>query len=192
MRNCFLAICMLMLVMGIAGAASALTTLDFEGLPDSYNYMFGGQNIGDYYSGVTFGPGATIADRNRGGYNDNDYPPHSGDAVFISRDYSYVDITFATTVSYVEGWFSFSQTGYLEAYDASGAIVDSDSMAPNYGSNGLMSVSAPDIKWVRIHDHGDFWTGDDIAYGAVPEPSSLLALVTSIGGLGGLMLRRRK
>ena len=194
MRDRLLALCVLALVVGLATAASALTTLDFEGLPTTYYYFYGNQNIGGYYPGVTFGPDATIFDRVIGGYNDSDYPPHSGNAVFATyNELNYVDITFDTPVSYVEGWFTFYGTGYLEAYNADGSLVGSDSMPDNYpGGNDMMSVSASSIKWVRIHDDGGGWTGDDIAYEPVPEPSSLLALLSGIGGLGTLAgLRRR-
>ncbi len=188
MKKVFLAMAALaLLCLGVA--ASGLTTLDFEGLPTTYYTLYGDQNIGGYYPGVTFGPDATILDRVIGGYTDSDYPPHSGNAVFWSPpELNYVDITFDTPVSYVQGWFTFANPGYLDAYDADGNLVDSDSMAANYpGGNDMMSVSASNIKRVRVH--GAFWTGDDIAYEPVPEPSSIIAL---LGGLASLLAFRRR
>src|SRR5690242_10101169 len=55
-------------------------TYTFSDLPNSYFFNNGGQNIGSYYSGITFGPNVTALSVSRfGGYNSAAYPPHSGD-----------------------------------------------------------------------------------------------------------------
>jgi len=173
--------------------ASALTVLDFEGLPSTYYYSGGNTNIGTYYPGVNFGPDATILDRVIGGYNSTGYPPHSGNAVFFSDSTSYVDITFDSPATYVEGWFTFTSTGYMEAYDSSSNLLSSASMAANFGSNSKMFVSGSGITRVRIHDSGDHWTGDDIAYegNVIPEPATMSLLGLGLLGLFGMGKKKK-
>jgi hypothetical protein len=175
-----------------------VTTLGFEGLPDTYNYLYGGQNIGNYYPGVTIGPKVVVADAANGGYNDEGYPPHSGNAVFGTEDDNYADFVFDTPVRYVGGWFTFYSKGYMEAYDVADILIDSDSMNSNYGYNSYMAVSGTDIKRVRIHDEGGFFTGDDISYGDPPEEVpglsqwGLIALIVLSGGaMAWLILRKQ-
>lgn len=176
-----------------------LTNLSFEGLPDKYNYAYGNENIGNYYPGVNIGPHVVIADAVIGGYNDSGYPPHSGNAVFGTEEDNYADFIFDTPVSYVQGWFTFTDgQGYMEAYGALDSLIDRDSIVANYGYNSHMAVSGTGIQKVRIHDEGGYFTGDDISYGDPPESApglsqwGILALVVLFGGvILGLILRKQ-
>ena len=73
------------LVVCALSAKADMVSINFEDLPDAYFFSAGGQNIGTFYSGVTFGPYVTGLSVSRfGGYGDAAYPPHSGDVVVWS------------------------------------------------------------------------------------------------------------
>ena len=63
-------------------------------------------------------------------------------------------------------------------------------------SDGGGHISYPSGCWVLWGaEQGQRVLGNDLAfrtYAQVPEPSSLLALLTAVGGMGGLMWRRRR
>lgn len=185
----------IMALLAIAVPASALTTLNFEGLPTTYNYG-GGQYIGNYYPGVTLGPDAIILTAGID-LNSYGYPPHSGNSVFRPYASGYVDFTFDCTVSYFEGWFSYGGGSqlYMEGYDAADNLIASTSMGDNYTTNSLMSISAAGMKRVRIHDSTEYWTGDDIAYECgdqvIPEPTSLILGALGLSSLVGIRRFRK-
>lgn len=123
---------MIVLVLALGGVCQVCGTLivrDFEGIPETYLYWGGGQNLGSYYPDLFFGPDVTVMDRVRYGYNDTEYPPHSGDAI-IWADYSFdqIRVDFVDLPSnYVEAWYTSTETVYMEAYDAYDNLVDNAS-----------------------------------------------------------------
>ena len=88
--------------------------------------------------------------------------------------------------------------GHLEAYDASGHLLSSDSLYVPQGSytGGMMTVasSAP-IAYVLFYETGSFpgavyW--DQASFtAAVPEPASVAMMLGGLAVLGGLRRRRR-
>jgi hypothetical protein len=156
----------------VGGSASAFVC-DFEGLPTTYYYFYGMQNIGNYYAGVTFGPTVYILDRLIGGYNDQGFPPCSGNAVAVSigTDFIRADLAQATdhvSICYTEG----AGTGlWLEAYDAGGTLLTSANGPSNYGASGFLEVNATGIAYVMIHNSGDFFVIDDFTFNDVPTPA---------------------
>jgi len=184
------------ILLAVAVPASALTTLDFEGLPTTYNYWSGHQSIGNYYPCVTLGPDAvilTVPD-----YNSYGYPPHSGSSVFRPYASGYVDFTFDGTVNYFEGWFTYGGGSqlYMEGYDAADNLIASASMGDNLTTSSRMSISAAGIKRVRIHDSTAYWTGDDIAFEpcgnqVIPEPTSIMLGALGLGSIVGIRRFRK-
>ena len=175
--------------------ARALTTLDFEGVPTTYYRWIGNHNLYDYYPGLEFGPDATILDKEiGGGYNGLYYPPHSGNAVLSSDSTWYIRVDFVDSpANYVETWYTSYYTFYLDAYDSSDTLLASSTGPSNLGTNSLISVSADNIAYVKLHDSENYFTIDDFGYetGAViPAPGSILLCGIGVGFVGWLRRRR--
>ncbi len=90
-------------------------------------------------------------------------------------------IDFDFPVTQVGGWFCADYgTVYLEAYDAGGALVASNSLGPNYGSNSYLSVSDSQgrTEYVIIHDTSNYWSVDDLEY----TPAHAIRIIQPNGG----------
>jgi hypothetical protein len=156
----------------VGGSASALVC-DFEGLPTTYYYFYGMQNIGSYYPGVNFGPTVYILDRVIGGYNDGGYPPCSGNAVAVSEGTNYIRADFAQVTNHVTTCYTEGAGAglWLEAYDAGGTLLASANGPSNYGSSGVLEVNAAGIAYVLIHNSGDMFVIDDFTFNDHPVPA---------------------
>lgn len=203
-------------VAALASAAQADTLMTFdEGIFLAVDVV----PVGSYYSGVTFGSSSTgspLVSRNRllGGYNVSSWPSGSSTGSGEYWVYGEVGVTSALDGSgndgritfdngdatYVEVGYSCNSTFFLEAYDASNNLLDTDSGGANLrfiNSNGTgpgtLRVDAPlgqFIKYVIVHDTGNYWVMDNVrtdATGITPAPGAAALL-----GLGALAAGRRR
>lgn len=175
--------------------------------------------VGTYYTGVTFGSSSTgspLVSRNMdlGGYNMSSWPSGTQSAGGYYWVYGKVGVTSALDNSgndgkitfdngdatYVEIGYSCNSNFTLEAYDAANNLLDVDVGGANlrYFNNnesgpGTLRVDAPSgqfIKYVIVHDTGNFWVIDNVrtdATGITPAPGAMALL-----GLGGLAMGRRR
>jgi hypothetical protein len=88
-------------------------------------------------------------------------------------------------------FFGNSYTGRLEAYSAVGVLLASDETASLVGGqHETMTVTAPNIAYALAYPPADpFGDLDHLQFSAVPEPSTLLLLATSV--LTTFTFRRR-
>lgn len=196
---------LLAMVFVVSFAAPCIAgTIDFEGMPQDYWYYGGQQNFGNYWDGVYFGPDSTILEKSVYGYNDSGYPPHSGDAVLFSIATPYIDAIFETPVDFFSLWYTVNtSTFYIDAYDSDDNLISTISGGVNYGSNSYleMSLESSNIKRLRMHDSGNYFTIDDFTApfisglpsdAVIPEPSTFILLGSGLAGLAFAVRRRRK
>ena len=195
------AVCLL-LVCCVAGLVHADPIIDFEGYT-------GYTTITNQYSalGVDFDPTSPAVVLQFPHYNYGGYPPHSGTNVVYNAN-SGTGLIKATAVgplwSHVSLWYTVNSSSpitadnyglYIDAYDSSNNLIASSHGGNNYGSNSYLDVSAAGISYVKIHDHGNYFTIDDFSFHqeSVPEPGQVVAFL-GMGGMGliGWAWRRRK
>lgn len=74
-----------------------------------------------------------------------------------------IDFTGATARK-ISLWTSNAYGLWLEAFDENGSLLDSDHAPSNLWTHQLsqISVSAPSIAYVLVHDEGNYWLIDDL------------------------------
>jgi hypothetical protein len=171
-----------------AGSARGVV-IDFEGVPDEFNYAGQGLNLGDYYSalpgGPVFGRQTTVLEAGRGSFNEGLYPPQSGHGVLWGEREA-IEVVFTTGwVSKVSFYYRSNTVLNLYAFDPGdvllGGFSGPESLAPDY-PGGLLSfhAGAYSIARVLIQDSGNFFVIDDFTYAvrgvAVPDSGATLLL----------------
>lgn len=183
-----------------AVTASVAGTLDFESAPKAiYTELT--------VDGVTFTRGGeqfAVADWGA------DTDAFSGNSIGPWRPYAVLPnaaVAFRATLT--GGFSSFSigmgdtggddDQGRLEAYDALGNLLDSDSLsvAAGVSGGGYLGVSSvKPIAYVLFYEVGSYpgvvaW--DNVSFtAAVPEPQSGLLMAAGLGTMGLLARRRRR
>ena len=175
-------ICVLPVLL-LASSNAIANLVDFEGVPAAYHYP---GDLGHYYPGLYFWPGATIID------NPYYYPPHSGISELQGVGNSTIRVDFDAGATYAEVWYVSAHPFYMEAYGAGNVLLDSDSGIANWGDNSLLlSVSGGNIAYVLFHDSGNAYTLDDLKYTPVATPVPAAVLLGILGlSTAGLKLRK--
>ena len=171
--------------------------ITFENVPLPNCYQYGDTNLGDFYasSGVHFGPGVTILDRARGGYNTQDYPARSGSAVAFSASLVDIVITFDSPSDKVNFWYSARNGTLVDAHLKNGT-TDHLYFKPELGYTGQAVIPDSMVVSLTIHQVPSFFTMDNLGFEAVsnvPEPSIAAALPgILLMGLGIIRIRSRR
>lgn len=177
-----------------------LYTLTFDGAdPFAPNIPYA-PGIGLYLSG---GAVATAGIE----LNETEFPPASGNQVYLSGDTGVIEGTFALPARYVAGLFTYALPGdddrlVFKAYDSSGKLLTSNKS--NYHENYVGNLTSPrpdtdinepiyvftagsEIASFRIEGLpvGGGFTLDNLTFEAVPEPAVIWSglLITAFGML---------
>ena len=195
------AVSLLVTVCNFAPAHAAPFVIDFDALGD-------GEAVTDQFAGVTFSN--TTAATAGVSLNEIEHPPHSGaNAAF--DDNGPVTISFASTVSSVGGYFTYSSSLTLEAFDSAlnslgtvtSAYPDNRALSGEIGSVPneflqLSSITGIAMLTITGDAAGFSFTFDDLTFDSdqgptpvVPEPGTLLLVLTG-SGLASLVRRRSR
>jgi hypothetical protein len=176
-------------------------TIDFDNAPMKFWVSGGGQDLGAYYTGVTFGPDAQITTTSAS------FPSHSGQLELTDSNLAddTLIMTFDSPESDVSFWFTSADGFVAKAFDSSNNFLGFENGGANVdllhdtGASTFLDVSFGDITSIVITDNGStgtFLTIDDLtaqglsdtpaAPTATPEPSSLLLLACGLPVLGML------
>ncbi len=182
-----------------ACAAQAQTTLTFENAPTKYIHNGGGkQNLGSYYSGVTFS-NMQVLDSASGflPYNSSAFPPHSGTAVAGYFSGKASDVTFAAPVSDVSFYYTVaSGVNDVSVTDmALGGVTSTFLLPSNPGSSDLFSFMDTGITQLIFKNGAAVLTLDDLTFTPsplpVPEAASAVPLGMGMVLLAALWRRSR-
>jgi hypothetical protein len=181
----------LFVVAFIPGAFADTFTIDFEGLSD-------GTSVVAQYPGLLFSNATILTAGNS--LNEFEFPPNSGTNV-VSDAGGAMSISFLTPVTSASGFFTYSQSLALTAFDASNNSVATTNSAFNNNlalsgdafssPNELLSLSfAGGISSLMIAGDpaGGSFVLDDLTFttvvatvvAPVPEPGALVLLATAL------------
>jgi len=178
--------------------AASTSFLNFEDLPDTYFFSAGGQNIGSFYPGVTFGPYVTGLSVSRfGGYDDGGFPPHSGDVVIWSAFDDPMTLTFSFDETEVSFWYTslnpITITGYDSSDDLIGSVMGDANTDGTTGISSFLEFDGVGIASVAVSSAAGQYVIDDLTFSnettSTPEPIPVFLVPTGLVLL--LSLRRR-
>jgi hypothetical protein len=182
----------LLLVLILGPSVSSLfgsTVYTFEDLPDAYFFSSGDQNIGSFYTGITFGPDVTGLSVSRfGGYDDSGFPPHSGDVVITDVADATINISFNSAISFFGIWYTTFDPLTLQAFDSGNSLLGTAIGAPNTdgttGTSSFLSFSNFGIQSVTLTSTPGLFVLDDLTIDtgttSVPEPSSIALIAAGL------------
>jgi hypothetical protein len=183
----------LVVLVATIGAARA-SVIDFEGLGDL-------APVTTQFPEVTF-TNATVLTAGIS-LNEFEFPPHSGLKVVVD-DGGPIGIVFDELQASVGGFVNYSVPVTLHAFDPADTLVGTATSAfasnlalsgdPGSAPNELLGVTFDGgIKRVTIEGAagGFSFTVDDLTFGRVPEPATLLLTAGAIGAAFGWGYRRR-
>jgi hypothetical protein len=185
-----------------ASLLADITTIDFETFPDS-TPIADSTPITTQFPGLSFfnttviTAGITL--------NEFEFPPHSGSNVAFD-DGGPIFISFDSPILSFSAYFTYAEPLTLAAFDSTSAQVASafSLFSNNEALSGDTGSSPNEFLEVRFDSGissvtimgdplGGSFVMDDVTYttsqATVPEPNSLILLLTCIGGL--LTLRKR-
>jgi hypothetical protein len=159
--------------------AASADVITFENLPNAYFFAAGDQNIGTFYSGVTFGSNVTGLSVSRfGGYPSAAFPPHSGDVVIWDATDPTITIDFASAIGFVGIWYTSLDPLTLETFNASNTLLGAAEGTANTdgttGADSFLSLSESGIQSLTISSSPGLFTLDDLTFQPTPEPSTRL------------------
>ena len=166
--------------------------IDFEGFADV-------TVLTTQVGGLTFTNATVLKSGAAGGsLNEIDFPPHSGVNVVVDNG-GLISIVFASPQANVGGFFTYSTSVTLTAFDALDNAVGSDTSAStsNLGSHEFLEVAfAGGISKVTLLGAaaGGAFVLDDLTLSpaSIPEPSTLLLLAGALAGaIGRKQMGRR-
>ena len=200
MPRFFLRLGFLVIAMTLPSGALA-STIDFESFSDS-------DVLTNQFAGLTF-TNTTVLTAGIG-LNEFDNPPHSGTNV-VFDDGGAISISFASPVSTVGGFFTYSLTSplrlTLSAFDHNNVLLGASTLSaysnnqgtvgdPGGSSNEFLELAFNNISAVTFlgDSFGGSFTLDDLRFtpgvAAVPEPRTLSLLALGLGGFVRSRLRR--
>ena len=174
------------LAIGIGGTANALpVTIDFTEPEFPGNLVNASTEYAAY--GVTFGNAYYYIDT-RDPFAD-DQGISNGPAGGQGTQTGQID--FATNTGYFsfDWWTIGTNRMVIEAYNSLGALI---TMVAFGGGSGSATIFG-DIAMIKWHDNGGFVQFSTIGFDAavVPLPGAAVLMLSGLGMLGGLQLRRK-
>ena len=171
------------------------TVYTFEDLPDAYFFSGGNQNIGSFYSGLTFGPDVTGLSVSRfGGYDNSGFPPHSGDVSIWDASDATITISFDAPLESFGIWYTTFDPLTLEAFDGSnnslGVVLGNPNTDGTTGTSSFLSFAGAGIQSVTLTSTPGLFVLDDLTITSettsVPEPNPcfLIGAIFFVVGVG--------
>ena len=141
--------------------ASTIPGLDFTNT-EGFDWVYGDWRTGNYNGPYPNGPDPTSPQY----YSDGNFFAWLGEM----QGTGVITFTAAYATHFTIGYSSDSFV-YLEAYDISGTKVAQDSGPSNLdtGSLNYLTVNAPGMAYVMIHDSGNHWLVDNLDTDAVTQ-----------------------